>query len=77
MMLKEIQLLEIKHEIRTKIHTDIDQQQRDYFLRQQIKVLQDELGFDGPDQDVDKLRARAKDQKMARSRGQALQQGDG
>jgi ATP-dependent Lon protease len=56
LMLKEIQLLEIKQEIQTKVHTDIDQQQRDYFLRQQIKVLQDELGFDGPDQEVEKLR---------------------
>ncbi|TYZ08631.1 endopeptidase La [Hymenobacter lutimineralis] len=60
LMLKEIQLLEIKREIQTKVHTDIDQQQRDYFLRQQIKVLQDELGFDGPDQEVEKLRQRAK-----------------
>ena len=38
-MLKDIQMLEIKHEIQRKVHTDIDQQQRDYFLRQQIKVL--------------------------------------
>ncbi|WP_410403030.1 endopeptidase La [Hymenobacter sp. BT491] len=63
LMLKEIQLLEIKREIQTKVHTDIDQQQRDYFLRQQIKVLQDELGFDGPDQEVEKLRLRAKAKK--------------
>jgi ATP-dependent Lon protease len=56
LMLKEIQLLEIKQEIQTKVHTDIDQQQRDYFLRQQIKVLQDELGFDGPDQEIEKFR---------------------
>lgn len=59
LMLKEIQLLEIKQEIQTKVHTDIDQQQRDYFLRQQIKVLQDELGFDGPDQEIEKLRSAA------------------
>jgi ATP-dependent Lon protease len=58
-MLKDIQMLEIKHEIQRKVHTDIDQQQRDYFLRQQIKVLQDELGFDGPDKEVEKLRKRA------------------
>ncbi len=57
-MLKEIQMLEIKHEIQKKVHTDIDQQQRDYFLRQQIKVLQDELGFDGPDKEIEKLRKR-------------------
>jgi ATP-dependent Lon protease len=59
LMLKEIQLLEIKQEIQTKVHTDIDQQQRDYFLRQQIKVLQDELGFDGPDQEIEKFRLAA------------------
>jgi ATP-dependent Lon protease len=63
MLLKEIQLLEIKHEIQNKVHTDLDQQQRDYFLRQQLKVLQDELGQEGPDQELDKLRLRAKDKK--------------
>lgn len=58
-MAKDVQMLEIKHEIQKKVHTDIDQQQRDYFLRQQIKVLQDELGYDGPDKEVEKFRRRA------------------
>jgi ATP-dependent Lon protease len=58
-MLREIQMLEIKHEIHKKVHTDIDQQQRDYFLRQQIKVLQDELGYDTPDKEIEALRIRA------------------
>lgn len=62
-MLKDIQMLEIKNEIQKKVHTDIDQQQRDYFLRQQIKVLQDELGYDGPDKEVEKLRKRAETKK--------------
>jgi ATP-dependent Lon protease len=62
-MMRDIQMLEIKHEIQKKVHTDIDQQQRDYFLRQQIKVLQDELGFDGPDKEVEKLRKRAESKK--------------
>ncbi len=57
-MLKQIQMLELKHEIQKKVHTDIDQQQRDYFLRQQMKVLQDELGHDGPDQEVEELRSK-------------------
>ncbi len=65
-MLKEIQMLEIKYEIQKKVHTDIDQQQRDYFLRQQIRVLQDELGFDGPDKEVEKLRARGKEKKWTK-----------
>ena len=62
-MLKEIQMLEIKFEIQKKVHTDIDQQQRDYFLRQQIRVLQDELGFDGPDKEIEKLRKRGTEKK--------------
>ena len=56
---KEVQLLQIKNEIQTKVHTDIDQQQRDYFLRQQMKVLQDELGDEGPDKEVEILREKA------------------
>ncbi len=55
-MLKDIQVLELKHEIHKKVHTDIDQQQRDYYLRQQMRVLQNELGHDGPDQEVEELR---------------------
>ncbi|MER2996050.1 endopeptidase La [Pontibacter populi] len=59
LMLREVQLLELKQEIHTKVHTDIDQQQRDYFLRQQIKVLQDELGQESPDQEIERFRDRA------------------
>lgn len=66
-MLKEIQMLEIKHEIQKKVHTDIDQQQRDYFLRQQIKVLQDELGYDGFDKEIEKLRKRGADKKWSKA----------
>lgn len=55
-MLKDLQMLQLKQEIQEKVHTDIDQQQRDYFLRQQIRILQDELGQDGPDQEVEILR---------------------
>ena len=65
-MLRDVQMLEIKNEIQKKVHTDIDQQQRDYFLRQQIKVLQDELGYDGPDKEVEKLRKRADSKKWAK-----------
>ena len=58
-LLKEVEMLELKQEIHKKVHTDIDQQQRDYYLRQQMKVLQDELGYDGPDQEIEALRAKA------------------
>jgi ATP-dependent Lon protease len=69
-MLKDIQMLEIKHEIQKKVHTDIDQQQRDYFLRQQIKVLQDELGYDGPDKEIEKLRKRAESKHWSKEVGE-------
>ncbi|MBI1300682.1 MAG: endopeptidase La [Alphaproteobacteria bacterium] len=62
-MMKDIQMLELKSEIQKKVHTDIDQQQRDYFLRQQMKVLQTELGEEGPEKEVDDLLARGKKKK--------------
>jgi ATP-dependent Lon protease len=58
-LLKDLQMLELKHEIQRKVNSDIDQQQRDYYLRQQMKVLQDELGYDGPDQEINLLRSKA------------------
>ncbi len=64
-MLKDIQMLELRQEIHNKVHSDIDQQQRDYYLRQQMKVLQDELGYDGPDQEVEILRARGAKKKWS------------
>lgn len=57
-LMKELQMLELKHEIQNKAHNDIDAQQRDYFLRQQIKVLQDELGMENTEKDIEKLRLR-------------------
>lgn len=62
-MMKDIQMLELKSEIQKKVHTDIDQQQRDYFLRQQMKVLQTELGEEGPEKEVEDLRARGAQKK--------------
>lgn len=55
-MMKDIKMLELKNEIQKKVNTDIDQQQRDFYLRQQIKVLQDELGNEGPDRELNELR---------------------
>lgn len=62
-LLKERQMLELKNEIQNKVHTDIDQQQRDYFLRQQMKVLQNELGEEGPEQEVEVLRKKGENKK--------------
>src|SRR3569833_4177847 len=40
----ELQLLELKNQIQTRVRVDLDKQQRDYFLNQQIKTIQEELG---------------------------------
>jgi len=58
-MMREIEMLELKREIQSKASSDIDQQQRDYYLRQQIKVLHDELGIDSPEREMDDIRDKA------------------
>lgn len=57
---KELQVLNLSEEIRTKVKTDIDDQQRDFYLRQQMKAIQEALGEDSEQQDVTKLRERLK-----------------
>lgn len=57
---KELQVLNLSEEIRSKVKTDIDEQQRDFYLRQQMKAIQEALGEDGEQQDVAKLRKKLK-----------------
>ncbi|MEA5260169.1 endopeptidase La [Arcicella aquatica] len=66
LMMTDIDLLEIKREIQSKASSDIDQQQRDYYLRQQIKVLQEELGVDSPEAELDKIRAKGVNKKWSK-----------
>ncbi len=60
MLSKESQLLEIKASIQNKAREDIDQQQREYFLQQQMKTIQDELGGDSKSQEIQEFKERAK-----------------
>jgi len=69
LMMHDIDLLEIKREIQSKASSDIDQQQRDYYLRQQIKVLQEELGVESPDAEIDKIRAKGANKKWSKEVG--------
>ena len=62
---KEIQVLQLSEEIRSKVRTDVDKQQREYLLRQQLKAIQDELGEgEGGSGDVAELRDRAAEKKL-------------
>jgi len=56
---KELQMLELKDQIQNKVRTDIDKQQREYFLHQQIRAIQEELGADSPDKEIQNLREKA------------------
>jgi len=60
---KELQLLQLKTEIQSKVKVDLDKQQREYFLHQQIRAIQKELGQESPDQEIEKLRAKGMSKK--------------
>jgi len=55
----EIQMLEMRNEIQSKVRKDMDRQQREYFLQQQMRTIQDELGDNPQEQDVHDLSDRA------------------
>ena len=63
-LVREQQLAELKNEIQSKVKQEIDKQQRDYFLQQQMHVIQDELG-DSMDADIDRMREAAKKKKWS------------
>ncbi|MCB9344622.1 MAG: endopeptidase La [Lewinellaceae bacterium] len=51
----ELQLLELKDQIDSKVRTDIEKQQRDYFLSQQLKTIQEELGQNPQEEEINDL----------------------
>jgi len=60
----ELQMLELKNQIQSKVRTDLDKQQRDYFLNQQLKTIQEELG-NSTDLEFEALKNRAKKKKWS------------
>ncbi len=59
----EFQKLELKNDIQSKVRNDLDQQQREYFLHQQMKTIQEELGGVSSEEELDEMRVRAKSKK--------------
>ncbi|MCM4169912.1 endopeptidase La [Arenibacter sp. TNZ] len=66
----ELQKLELKNDIQSKVRTDMDQQQREYYLHQQMKTIQEELGGISYDEEVDEMRAKAKKKKWSKEVGE-------
>lgn len=60
---KELQLLELKNDIQSKVRHDLDRQQRDYFLNQQIKQIQEELGGDPHQEEIEEFKKLAEKKK--------------
>ena len=59
----ELQLLELKDKIENKVRVDIEKQQRDYFLNQQLKTIQEELGQNPQEEELQKMVIRARKKK--------------
>ncbi len=55
----EFQKLELKNDIQSKVQMDMSQQQREYFLHQQMKTIQEELGGVSHDEEIDEMKAKA------------------
>lgn len=55
----EVQMLEMRKEIQSKVRQDMDKQQREYFLHQQMRTIQDELGDSPQQQDIEDMEVRA------------------
>ena len=64
---KELQLLELKNDIQSKVRTDLDKQQREYFLNQQIKQIQEELGGDPQQLEILEFKKKAKTKKWSKA----------
>ncbi len=71
-LIRNQQLAELKQEIQEKVKQQIDQQQRDYYLQQQMRTIQEELG-DNTDEDIKRLRERAEKKNWSEAVGQLFE----
>lgn len=65
----EYQKLALKNDIQSRVRNDLDQQQREYYLHQQMKTIQEELGGVSYEEEVDEMRARSRDKKWTEEVG--------
>ena len=71
-LIREQQLVELKNQIQERVKQEIDKQQRDYYLQQQMRTIQDELG-DGADADIEKMREQAKKKNWPKEVGETFE----
>ena len=63
---REVQMLELKNEVQSKVKTDLEQQQREFMLQQQMKTIQNELGGSPIDKDIEDLAKAGKKKKWGK-----------
>ncbi len=72
---KELQFVELKNKVTNKTRTELDKQQRDYFLQQQLKSIKEELGSDTNAQEVKEMQKKADAKKWPEAAKEAFQKG--
>ncbi len=70
---KELQKLQLRNDIQSKTREDLDQQQREYYLHQQLKTIQEELGGVSNDQELEEMRKKAKTKKWSKEVGETFE----
>ncbi len=70
---KEVQMLELKKDIQSKVKSELDQQQREYLLHQQMKTIQNELGGNPLEKEIAEMRNRASEKKWSKEVGEAFE----
>ena len=69
---KELQKLQLRNDIQSKTRSDLDQQQREYYLNQQLKTIQEELGGVNNDAELDEMRIQARSKKWTKEVGETF-----
>ena len=69
---KELQKLQLRNDIQSKTRSDLDQQQREYYLNQQLKTIQEELGGSSNEEELDEMRIKAKGKKWTKEVGETF-----
>jgi ATP-dependent Lon protease len=70
---KELQKLQLRNDIQSKTREDLDQQQREYYLHQQLKTIQEELGGASNDEELEEMRKKAKSKKWNKEVGETFE----
>jgi ATP-dependent Lon protease len=70
---REVQMLELKKDIQSKVKSELDQQQREYLLQQQMKTIQNELGGNPLEKEVAEMRDKAKNKKWSKDTSAAFE----